>query len=58
MDAELAGAVRRRLYHPALVAPAAHDQQVDLPELGVAVPADLDEEGVEVHVHDAGGHAP
>ena len=56
MDAELAGAVGGGLHHPPLVAPAAHDQQVHVSELGVAVAADLDEEGVEVYVHDAGGH--
>ena len=57
VDAEAPRAVGGGLHHAALVPPAAHDQQLDRAQLGVALPADLDEERVEVDVEDAGAHA-
>ena len=56
VDAEPARAVRGRLDHPALVAPAADDQQLDVAQLGMPLPAHFDEEGVEVDVKDARAH--
>ena len=44
------------LDHAALIASPAHHQQLDVPELGVPLPAHLDEEGVEVDVENACGH--
>jgi hypothetical protein len=52
-DAELARAVRRRLHDAALLAPATDDEQLYLPQLGVALAADFDEEGVKIDVKDA-----
>ena len=57
VDAVRARAVGGGLDHAALVPPAAHHQQLDPAQLGVALPADLDEEGVEIHVENAGAHA-
>jgi hypothetical protein len=57
VDAELPRAVGGRLDHPALIAPAAHHQQLDPAQLGMTLPAHLDEKGVEIHVENAGAHA-
>jgi hypothetical protein len=39
-----------------LVPPAAHHQQLQLPQLRVILTADLDEEGVQVDVEKSGSH--
>jgi hypothetical protein len=54
VDAVAPGAVRRRLYHPALIPPPAHHQELEVAQLGMALAADFDEEGVEIDVDDAG----
>jgi hypothetical protein len=56
VDAELPRPVRGRLHHAALIAPPAHHEQLDVAQLGIALPAHLDEERVEVHVQDARAH--
>jgi hypothetical protein len=56
VDAEPAGGVGRGLHHPALIPASAHHQQLDVPELGVVLAADLDEEGIQIDVQQAGGH--
>jgi len=56
VDAVAPGAVRRRLHHAALVAPSAHHQELDVPQLGVALAADFDEERVQIDVQDASAH--
>ena len=56
MDAEPASPVRCRLHHPALVAAAAHHQQLDVTELGMPLAADFDEERVEIDVENARAH--
>src|SRR5690348_2336607 len=48
--------VRGGLHHAALVPPATDDQQLELAELRMALATYLDEEGVEVHVHDSCAH--
>ena len=57
VDVEFAGPVGGRLHHAALVPPAANHQQLDPEQLGVPLPADLYEKGVEIHVENAGAHA-
>jgi hypothetical protein len=54
VDAEAPGGIRRRLHHPALIPPPAHHQELEVAQLGMAVAADFDEEGVEIDVDDAG----
>jgi hypothetical protein len=44
------------LDNPALVPAATYDEEVDIPQLGMILATDLYEEGVKVHVKDAGGH--
>jgi hypothetical protein len=56
VNAVAAGAVRGGLHHAALIPPPAHDQQIDIPELGMPLPAYFDEERVEVDVEDASAH--
>jgi hypothetical protein len=56
VDTVAPGPVGCRLHHAALVAPAAHHQELDVAKLGVALAADFDEEGVEIDVEDAGAY--
>ena len=56
VDPVAAGAVRRGLHHAPLVPPAAHHQELDVPELGVVLTAHFDEERVEIDVQDASAH--
>ena len=56
VDPEAARRVRRGLHHAALVPATADDQQLDLPQLGMPLPADFDEEGVEIDVENARAH--
>ena len=57
MNAEAARGVRGRLNHAPLIPAAAHHQQLDVAQLGVIMTGDLHEEGIEVHVKEAGRHA-
>src|SRR3954447_23101839 len=57
MNAKAAGGMGGRLNHAPLVPASAHNQQFDLPELGVVVTADFDEEGVEIYMDESRGHA-
>ena len=56
MDAEAARGVRGGLNHTSLVPPAADYQELDVAKLRMIVPAHFDEEGVEVHMENSGGH--
>ena len=57
MDSVAPRGVGGGLDHAALVPPATHDQQRHRAQLGVALPADLDEKRIEIHVENAGAHA-
>jgi hypothetical protein len=56
MNAEAPGRIRGGLNHPALIATSTHHQQLEVPQLRVILATDLDEERVQVHMDDAGGH--
>jgi hypothetical protein len=45
--------VRGRLDDAPLIPSAAHDQELDIPELRMVVPAYLDEKGIQVDMNDA-----
>jgi len=49
-------AIGSRLHHAALIASPAHDQQLDLAQLRMALAADLHKERVEIEVQEASGH--
>src|SRR5688572_16352663 len=56
VNPEAARRVRGRLHHPTAVPPTPDHEQLHSAQLGVTLPAYLDEEGVEIDVEDAGGH--
>ena len=56
VNAEAARGVGGRLDDPAAVAPAAHDEQLDIAKLGVPLATYLDEERVEIDVEDTCRH--
>ena len=56
MNAETASAIRSGLYHSSLVAPATDNQKLQVAQFRMIVPADFDEEGIEIDMYDAGGH--
>ena len=41
---------------PALIPAPSHHQQLDVPELGMVLAADFDEEGIQIDVKEARGH--
>jgi hypothetical protein len=48
--------VRGRLDHAPLVATTPDDQELEIAQLGMALATDLDKEGVQVHMEEAGRH--
>jgi hypothetical protein len=45
------------LNHASLVPPSTDNEEVDLAQLGMALAAYLDKEGIEIDVENSGGHA-
>ena len=56
VDAKPASGMGGGLHHTPLVPASAHDQQLDVPQLGVILAAYLDEEGVKVHMKESRWH--
>jgi hypothetical protein len=56
VNSESARPIRRRLDNSTLVSTASDDQELDPLQLGVILPADFDEEGIEIDVNETRGH--